>query len=141
VAGLIRLAQARRRVALVGRVVGGAWLLLIGLGGLVLLFFWIFTAHVDTWANRHLLLLSPLALVLIPSFWHLRNRRQARWIPGVAMALMASVAIGAVLSFLPGLTGQQTAIVAQLTALPTFVAALEALRGWNRRADTVVQEG
>jgi hypothetical protein len=134
VAGLIRLTQARGRVALVGRVVGGAWMLLMGLGGLMLLFFWIFTAHIDTWANRHLLLLSPLALVLVSSFWYRRNWRQGRWIPPVAMALMASAAVGAILAFLPGVTGQQTAIVAQLTALPTFVAALEALRGWNRRA-------
>ncbi len=141
VAGLVRLAQARGRVALVGRVVGGAWMLLMGLGGLMLLFFWIFTAHIDTWANRHLLLLSPIALALIPSFWHRGNGRQARWIPGAAMALMASVALGALLAFLPTVTGQQTAIVAQLTALPTFVAALEMLRGWNRRADTSVLEG
>jgi hypothetical protein len=141
VAGLIRLTQARGGPALVGRVVGGVWMLLMGLGGLMLLFFWIFTAHIDTWANWHLLLLSPPALALISSFWYRDQWRPRRWVPRIAMALMVSVAIGALLAFLPGVTGQQTTIVTQLTALPTFVAALEALRGWNRRRPRAVVEG
>lgn len=134
IAGLIRLAGSRRRVAIVGRVVGGAWMLLTGVGGLILLFFWIFTAHVATWANWHLLLLSPLALLLVPSFWYRRGSHQWSLVPRIAMLLMVSVALGALLAFLPQVTRQDTTIVAELTALPTFVAALEALRGWNRRA-------
>jgi hypothetical protein len=141
VAALIRVAESRRRIAVLGRVVGGAWMLLMGLGGLMLLFFWIFTAHIDTWRNWHLLLLSPLALALIPSFWYRRLRAPGPWAPRIAIALMASVAVGVVLALVPGVTGQQTAIVAELTALPTFVAALEALRSWNRRRATAVQEG
>src|ERR1019366_7247109 len=129
IAGLIRLAESRRRIALVGRVVGGAWMVLMGLGGLMLLFFWVVTAHVATYANRHLLLLSPLALALVSSFWYRRGRIPAAWVPGVVFALMVSVAIGGLLAFLPSISHQETAIVAQLTALPTFVAALEALRG------------
>ena len=133
VAALIRLTESQRRIALVGRVVGGAWMLLVGVGGLTLLFFWLFTDHVATWANRHLLLLSPLALALVSSFWYRGDRRPRPWVPRVVMALMLSVAIGGLLAFLPQVSGQQTAILAQLTALPTFVAALEALRGWQRR--------
>jgi Domain of unknown function (DUF4105) len=140
ISGLIRLGESRRRVAMVGRVIGGAWMLLIGLGGLMLLFFWILTAHVDTWANRHLFLLSPLALPLIASFWHRSGPRPGPWAPRIALALIASVVIGAALAFVPHVVGQQTAIIAQLTALPTFVAALEALRSWNRRQQIAVQE-
>jgi hypothetical protein len=141
IAGMIQLAQSRRRIALVGRVVGGAWMLLMGLGGLTLLFFWVFTAHVATWANWHLLFLSPLALALISSFWYRRDRQPRFWVPRLAMALMVSAAIGGLLAFLPQVSGQQTAIVAQLTGLPTFVAALEALRGCNRRMGALVQQG
>ncbi|MES1259373.1 MAG: DUF4105 domain-containing protein, partial [Gemmatimonadota bacterium] len=85
IAGLIHLASSRGSVATVGRVVGGAWMLLMGVGGVILLFFWIFTQHVATWANHNLLLMSPLALLLIPSFWRRRGREPSRWTGVVAM--------------------------------------------------------
>ena len=140
VAGLIRLSQSRRGVGMVGRAIGGAWVLLTGLGGVILLFFWVFTSHVATYGNRHLLLLSPLALLLVSSFWFRRGAVPRPWVPRVAMVLMASVAIGVVLAIFPRIAGQQTAVLAEFTALPSFVAALEALRGWNRRQGERVQE-
>lgn len=133
VAGLIRLSDSRRATAFIGRAVGGAWLLLMGTGGLVLLFFWTFTQHAATWQNHNLLLLSPLALALVPSFWYRTGKAPPRWPPIIATVTMASVAIGAALALLPGIGGQQNQLIAALTAVPTFVGALEARRRWNWR--------
>jgi len=131
VAGLVRLAAGRGALAKVGRVVGGAWMLLMGIGGVILLFFWIFTQHVATWANHNLLLMSPLALALVPAFWHRAGRTPPRWTPVVAIVVMASVAVGAVLA-IPGVGGQRSELVGALVILPTFLAALEGLRASNR---------
>ncbi|HVV97552.1 MAG TPA: DUF4105 domain-containing protein, partial [Rhodanobacteraceae bacterium] len=43
-----------------------AFELFCGIGGLVLLFLWLGTAHVSAWRNENLLLLNPLCLALIP---------------------------------------------------------------------------
>jgi len=108
-------------------------MLLMGIGGVVLLFFWIVTQHVATWANHNLLLLSPLALALVSSFWHRAGSVPPRRVPMVAMVLMATVAIGAGLALFPAVGGQESGLIAALVALPTFMGALEALRGANRR--------
>jgi hypothetical protein len=132
IAGLIRLTDSRRRTALIGRAVGGAWMLLMGIGGVILLFFWIVTQHVFTYANHNLLILSPVALLLVPSFWHRSARTPGPWRARVAMFVMASVAVGAALSLMPGIGGQRNGLIAALTALPTFIGGLEALRASNR---------
>ncbi|HVT33275.1 MAG TPA: DUF4105 domain-containing protein [Rhodanobacteraceae bacterium] len=44
-----------------------AFELFCGLGGFVLLFLWLGTAHVSAWRNENLLLLNPLCLALIPA--------------------------------------------------------------------------
>ena len=41
--------------------------LFCGLGGVVLLFLWLGTAHQSAWRNENLLLLNPLCLLLIPA--------------------------------------------------------------------------
>lgn len=52
---------------------------LTGLIGLGLLLLWIGTAHESAWANRNLLLLNPLALLLLPACIQLwRQRRSPR---------------------------------------------------------------
>ncbi len=133
IAGLIRLADSRRRTAIVGRAIGAAWLLLTGFAGVILLFFWIFTQHVFTYANHNLLMLSPLALVLIPHPTVRGRAKHRAWAQPVATALIVSVLIGVVLALVPKMGGQQSGLIAALTALPTLAAANEARRGWNRR--------
>ena len=136
IAGLMRLTDARRInsvVSMFGRVIGGAWMLLMGAGGMILLFFWIATQHIATWANHNLLIASPLALGLVSSFWYRSTGAPRPWAPRLAMVLMGSVLVGVFLTLVSGIGGQQNQLITALTALPTFVGALEALRRSNRR--------
>lgn len=69
-----------------------------GLLGLVLLLGWIFSGHQAMWANRNLLLLSPLCLLLLPGGWDaLRGRVPSPMFRGVLLA----VAVLAALACLP----------------------------------------
>jgi uncharacterized protein DUF4105 len=62
------LARARSRASRVPVAVLGVLLeLFCGLGGLVLLFLWLGTAHQSAWRNENLLLLNPLCLLLVPA--------------------------------------------------------------------------
>jgi hypothetical protein len=76
---------------------GGVWLA-CGLLGLVMLLSWDFTAHHALWANRNLLLLNPLCLLLLPGAWALLRGRQpsARF-----RVLLIVVAVLATLACLP----------------------------------------
>ena len=86
--------QAPRAVA---GVAAGFWLL-CGALGLVLVLSWAFTEHRALWANRNLLLLNPLCLLLLPGAWALVRGRDpsARF-----RALLVVVAALAALSLLP----------------------------------------
>ncbi len=132
VAGLIKLASAHGRLAMVGRVIGGAWMLLIGIGSLVLLGFWIVTQHVATWQNHNLLMVSPLAFGLVSTFWHRRGLQPSRRAPVVAKLLIVSVIVGIVLAIFPSIGGQDNLANALLVAPPTVVGALEVLRRSGR---------
>ena len=134
ITGLIRLARSPRPIALVGRLVAGAWLLLMGIGGLILIFFWVATKHWAMYANFNLLLLSPLGLLLVGVFWRRGGSPLPPRTPRVAMFMMVSVIFGAAMALLPGITGQDNKLIAALVALPTFSVALEALAIWNRQA-------
>ncbi len=65
---LYMIARARSRAARVPvAIFGVVFELFCGLGGLVLLFLWLGTAHQSAWRNENLLLLNPLCLILIPA--------------------------------------------------------------------------
>jgi len=89
VAGLVFAARRRRRL------LGGAALpfwLLCGVAGLLLAYLWGWSEHRAAWSNRNLLLLSPLALALLPGAWQLlRGREPGRWF-GWALWLVAAIA-------------------------------------------------
>ena len=72
--GLAIMALARRRPRLLATGAAGFWLA-CGLLGLVLVLSWAFTAHHALWANRNLLLLNPLCLLLLPGAWALLRGR------------------------------------------------------------------
>jgi hypothetical protein len=81
---LATLRQASIRIPL--GVFAGLFELTCGLAGLVLLFLWFGTEHRAAWRNENLLLLNPMCLALVPT-WFASARM--RWHPG-----RASVAIG-----------------------------------------------
>lgn len=65
-------ARAPRAVA---SIAAGFWLA-CGTLGLVLVLGWAFTEHRALWANRNLLLLNPLCLLLLPGAWALLRGRE-----------------------------------------------------------------
>lgn len=87
------------------RVLGGLLLpfwLLCGLGGALMLFIWLGSAHTAGWANRNLLLLSPLCLGLLPAtVTLLRARIPARWQRALAWAVAAGAVLAWVLLWFP----------------------------------------
>mgnify|MGYP001354274806 CR=1 FL=1 len=72
--GLMVLALAGRRPRVLAAGAAGFWLA-CGLLGLVLVLIWAFTAHHALWANRNILLLNPLCLLLLPGAWALLRGR------------------------------------------------------------------
>lgn len=88
------IALGRRHPRLLGAVVLPIWLL-CGIGGALLVYLWGFSAHSAAWANRNLLLLNPLCLLLLPAAIALLRRREpgkfSRWLIG-AVAIGAFVA-------------------------------------------------
>ncbi len=94
---LLVLALERRYPRTLAALAGSFWLL-CGLLGAVLALGWAFTEHRALWANRNLLLLNPLCLLLLPGAWALlRGRRPS---PRVG-ALLVAVAVLAALACLP----------------------------------------
>lgn len=122
------------RLGLPGRLLGGAWLLLVGVGGVALLFLWLVSNHVAAAGNRNLLLLTPVALLVIPGVFSARRRGPGAWATRAAWFLLASVITGSLLSAFPSLSGQWNLQLAQLTTLPTVAAAWLAIRLSPRRA-------
>lgn len=86
-------AAARRAPRRVAAAAGGFWLL-CGLLGMVLALGWAFTAHHALWANRNLLLLNPLCLLLLPGAWALlRGRAPSAWFGPLLLAVAALAAL------------------------------------------------
>jgi hypothetical protein len=131
---LLLLATMNGAAGTVGRVLATVWLLLTGLGGLLLLFFWLFTDQVATYANHNLLFLSPLALGVLPSVWY-RGAIPARpWRMRVAGLLALSVVLGVGLTIVPIVTRQDNVGIAALT-VPATLAALWVVATRLRLAD------
>ena len=81
-----------RLLALMG---ARCWIIVSVLGGGMLLFLWLFTAHQAAWRNENLLLLNPMALLL----WRFRGGRVER----AAAPIMAAGLLAAfVLKLFPG---------------------------------------
>ena len=86
------LYAARRKPRLIGGFALPFWLL-CGVAGGLLTFLWGFSEHQAAWANRNLLLLSPLALLLLPGAWSLLRGRQPRAWFRVVLWLMTGIAL------------------------------------------------
>lgn len=74
------------------------------LGGLVLLAAWVLTEHWAIWANRNLLLLDPLLLLLIPCWWRAAraNWQPRAWHRRLAVLIAAIAMLTLPLLILPG---------------------------------------
>lgn len=84
--------------------VGGAWALFAGVGGLMLAALWGLTDHNATYANENLLQLCPLALVLLfllPGVAR-RDARVAPFTARIALAIALASLAGLVIKLLPG---------------------------------------
>jgi len=76
--------------------------LVCGLCGAVLVFLWGFTEHQAAWANRNLLLLNPLCLLLLPgAVTLLRGRRPAAWFGWLLMTVAVLAAVAWIIHWLP----------------------------------------
>ena len=121
-------------LGLPGRVLGVTWLLVAGVGGVVLLFLWLATNHVASAGNRNLLLLSPAALLVVPGVFSVARRGPGAWAPRAAWFVLGSTVLGSLLAAFPSVGGQWNLQLAQLTTLPTVAAAWLAIRLSPRRA-------
>ncbi|WP_312327749.1 DUF4105 domain-containing protein [Stenotrophomonas sp.] len=96
-AGVVAL---RRRPRLLGGLALPLWLF-CGIAGALLTFLWGFSAHHAAWANRNLLQLSPLCLLLLPgAITLLRGRTPRAWFRVLLWAVAALSALGLVLHWL-----------------------------------------
>ncbi len=88
------------RPRLLAALAAPVWLL-CGLAGGVLVFLWAFSDHHAAWANRNLLQLSPLCLLLLAgAFQLLRRRTPGRWFAVVLWVVAGLSLAGLVLHWL-----------------------------------------
>ncbi|AWH32684.1 DUF4105 domain-containing protein [Stenotrophomonas sp. SAU14A_NAIMI4_8] len=90
-AGIVAL---RQRPRLLAGLALPLWLLCTIAGGL-LVFLWGFSIHYAAWANRNLLLLSPLAVLLLPGAIALLRRRVPGRVFSVVLWLLAVQSVAA----------------------------------------------
>jgi hypothetical protein len=115
---------------------GGAWTLFAGLGGLALAALWGLTDHWATYDNENLLQLSPVALLL--AFTLRRVAWRAAKAHPVATRLAMFVAIsslaGLVLKLLPGPSQVNWEVIAFALPVNVGLAAAVTVRRSRRRA-------
>ncbi len=126
---LVATGFLRGGAGVVGRALAAGWAVVSGAGGLVLVFLWFFTDHVMTANNLNLLLITPVALAMLPLLWGRKQRPIARRITSGYFAL---VCLGTVLAALR--VAQENREVAALAAPIALTATLVALSVNRQRA-------
>lgn len=86
------LAAGQRQERVLAAAAGVFWFI-GGLLGSVLLLGWAFTEHHAMWANRNLLLLSPLSLLLLPGAWVLLRGRTPSTRFRIVLVIVAALAV------------------------------------------------
>lgn len=98
-AALIAIARRHRRA--VAAIALPLWLL-CGVAGLIMLYLWGFSEHRAGWANRNLLLLNPLCLLLLPgAIAVLRRRTPGAWFSWLTLAVAGCALLAWFLHWLP----------------------------------------
>lgn len=119
------LLLAKRSPRLLASIAGIFWLV-AGLLGCLMLFVWFGSAHWAGYRNANLLLLSPLALALLPDAWRLlRNKKTSKYFIGLLWLMASSAALAGFLQFLPFLAQQNFEWV--LILLPVHLALAKGL--------------
>ncbi|HEY0178724.1 MAG TPA: DUF4105 domain-containing protein [Dokdonella sp.] len=108
--------------------------LFCGLGGLVLLFLWLATAHRAAWRNENLLLLNPSCLLLLPAWiaYARRARPLPRWPRAIAWFVVLAAAFALFSKILP--TFAQANLHWIVLFLPIHAALALVLSGTARAA-------
>ena len=125
---LLNRLRARFAARLGFALLAGAYALLCGVCGLILLALWGLTQHWAGWHNENLLLLNPLALLLLPS-WALAVRKQwwpRLWAYRLCWIIAAGAALSLLLRLLPGCYQGNLAWI--LLLLPPHLALLFSCR-------------
>ncbi len=135
---LIATGLSRSGVNVVGRVTATLWLIVSGIGGLVLLFLWLGTDHVFSASNRNILFMTPIALFVVPLLWRRVGHGPSRLGALAAAGMILSVTVGALFALAPSLGGQWNLQVMQLATLPGIAACLVALAVSSRRAGALL---
>jgi len=121
--GIYMLAKHAPRLLAV--IAGGFWLI-GGLLGCLMLFVWFGSAHWAGYRNANLLLLSPLALALLPGAWKLlRKNKPGIFFNRLLWLMAASAALAGFLQFFPFLAQQNFEWVLML--LPVHIAFAKCL--------------
>ena len=104
----------------------GVFWLSVGLLGCLMLFVWFGSAHWAGYRNANLLLMSPLALALLPGAWRiLRNNPPGKYFNHLLWISAALAAFAGFLQFLPFLAQQNFEWVLML--LPVHLALAKSL--------------
>ncbi|MBB5863484.1 hypothetical protein GGR61_001082 [Xanthomonas arboricola] len=96
-AGVLALGRRQRLLAALAL----PYWLLCAIGGGLLVYLWGFTVHQSAWANRNLLLVNPLCLLLLIggiAVW--RGRRPGRWFDVVRWVVAASALLALLIHWL-----------------------------------------
>ncbi|MDC8015491.1 DUF4105 domain-containing protein [Tahibacter soli] len=121
--GLALIALAARRTNKTARyafAILASWTAIkLSLAGLVLVGLWLGTEHISAWHNENILLLDPLLLLLVPTFW---RARKADWTitpfaRAVAALVVALAVFAAFAKVLPWFKQDNTVWLALLVPL------------------------
>jgi hypothetical protein len=123
---------AKRTPRLLAGMAGIFWLI-AGLLGCLMLFVWFGSAHWAGYRNANLLLLSPMALALLPGAWQvLRNKKPGKYFEPLLWLMAASAAVAGFLQMLPFLAQQNFEWVLML--LPVHLALA---KSFGKKADSL----
>ncbi|MEO8670037.1 MAG: DUF4105 domain-containing protein [Tahibacter sp.] len=142
-AGLLLWMSGRRRAG-VWRVTYAVSACVVALtmtfAGLALLALWGLTEHISAWRNENLLLLNPLVLLLIPSYWRGRgnNWRISRFAQRLSTLVLSIALLAPAIKVLPWFVQNNGVWIALL--LPVHLALFLSLRKAKARGPSIFRD-
>lgn len=111
IAAMGEMAGSNRGAEALFRVLGGGWLVIVGLAGTALASLWAFSGQWIAVGNENLFQANPLALLLAAAAWGGSSRRREA-APQLALVLAVLSISGVVLKLLPGFDQENVVILA-----------------------------